>query len=94
MHNGYEYTIVGQCPNTGKPYLSPIAWVGLSRGPGGKSWEEKDAPQYSTCQCCPEKITGDFLSKKADRKLKERNNRLNNTADKIDARYQKWMPQE
>lgn len=39
---GYEYRTVGQCPKTGRPYLSPKAWNTTRWGP----------PIHVSCACC------------------------------------------
>ncbi len=77
MHNGYEYEIVARCVKTGSPYMAPTYWVGNARipgrpGGGREEFEVQPRPFYSTCRCCPEKVSADWIEakEKANRKKK------------------------
>lgn len=48
---GYEYEVVGKCPNTGKPFLAPIAWALVYHIAGG-GLISRPRPIYPTCGCC------------------------------------------
>jgi hypothetical protein len=63
--NGYEYEQVGRCKKTGKAYVSPVAWTGAAAPKGAPGQSKPDSvarmprPVYSTCACCPNKVSGD-----------------------------------
>ncbi len=67
--NGDVYEEVDTCHSTGKPYMAPIAWHGKNRIPGkpggrGPEYERKDRPISSTCSCCPEQVTMQYIDER------------------------------
>lgn len=74
--NGFEYEVVGNCLNSGKDFVAPIAWHGKNRIPGkpggrGPEYERKDRPIYTTCTCCPEQVTHTWIDER-DKKARRR----------------------
>jgi hypothetical protein len=69
MRNGFEYEVVESCLNSGRDFLSPIAWHGKNRipgkqGGGGPEFERKDRPIYTTCACCPEQVSNEWIEER------------------------------
>lgn len=78
--NGFPYEVIDSCMNSGKDYLAPISWFGNARLPGkpggGKpEYERMDRPIYSTCSCCPERVTYEWIDERKKKNKKNRKSR-------------------